>query len=92
MTFPNLYSADAYRDQFTSQDCEVLVAEDTGRFGPAFGLYAQMLQRQLTFDAFELLGFSTEIVDLVIEQLLGLARFGDEGKLGQLRFVARRTL
>jgi SAM-dependent methyltransferase len=90
MTFPSLYNVGAYREAFAREGCEVLVAEDTGRFGPAFTLYADMLQKQLTFDAFELLGFSTELVEVVVEQLLGLARLGHEGRLGQLRFVARR--
>lgn len=89
MSFPSLYSVDAYREAFASEGCEVLIAEDTGRLGRSFALYAQMLQQQLTFDAFELLAFSRELVEVVVEQLLGLARLGDEGRLGQLRFVAR---
>jgi SAM-dependent methyltransferase len=90
MTFPSLYSVDSYRAAFAAERCDVVVAEDTGRFGPFFGLYAQMLQKQLTFDALELLAFSKELLDVVLEQLLGLARLGERGKLGQLRFVARR--
>ncbi len=90
MSFPSVFSIDAYHEAFEREGCEVIVAEDTGRFGPAFGLYAEMIQKQLTFDAFEILAFSREIVDIVIEQLRGFARLGNEGKLGQLRFVARR--
>ena len=90
MTFPTLATIDAYRDLFVAEGCEVVVAEDTGQYGPAFDLYADLLRRQLSFDAFELFGFSKEFVDLVAEQLAGLARLGHERKLGQARFVARR--
>lgn len=91
MTFPTLATLETYRDLFATEGCDIVVAEDTGRFGPSFGLYAELLRRQLTFDAFELFGFSKEFVDIVAEQLSGLGRLGDEHKIGQLRFVARRN-
>lgn len=75
---------------FAAEGCDVVVAEDTGRFGPAFELYAELLRGQLMFDAFELFGFSKDFVDIVAEQLSGLARLGDEHKLAQVRFVAQR--
>ena len=90
MTFPTLSTIAAYRDMFLAEGCEILVAEDTGRFGPAFALYTELLRGQLLFDAYELFGFSKEFVDIVADQLSGLARLGDEQKLGQVRFVARR--
>src|SRR5581483_2921898 len=90
MTFPTLCTIEGYRELFGAQGCDVVVAEDTGGFGPAFELYAELLRRQLTFDAFELFGFSKEFVDIVADQLAGLARLGHERKLGQVRFVARR--
>lgn len=90
MTFPSLLDLDGYRDLFENEGCTVLVAEDTGRFGPAFGLFADIVRRQLAFDALELLAFSQELVEIVTEQLAGFARLGDERKLGQVRFIARR--
>jgi sarcosine/dimethylglycine N-methyltransferase len=90
MTFPNLLTVDGYRELFEAEGCGVIVAEDTGRFGPAFALYAEMVRKQLAFDAFEILGFDRDIVDIVIEQLSGLARLGAEHKLGQIRLVVRR--
>jgi hypothetical protein len=92
MTFPTLSTVGAYRDLFVANGCDVVVAEDTGQFGPAFDLYADLLRRQLTFDAFELFGFSKEFVDVVAEQLAGLARLGHEHKLAQVRVVARRAM
>ena len=90
MTFPTLATIDGYRELFGAAGCEVVVAEDTGRFGPAFELYVEVMRRQMRFDAFELFGFSEEFVDLVAEQLSGLARLGSEHKLAQVRLVARR--
>ena len=90
MTFPTLATIDAYRDLFAAAGCDVDVAEDTGRFGPAFELYVELMRRQMRFDAFELFGFSEEFVDLVAEQLSGLARLGVEHKLAQARIVAKR--
>ena len=37
--------------------CEVLVAEDTGRFAPHVDLYLNMLNMQLTYDALRIIGF-----------------------------------
>jgi SAM-dependent methyltransferase len=91
MTFPGLQTIDGYRDLFAGHGCDVVVAEDTGRFGPCFKLYADILSEQLSFDALELLGSSREILDMVIQQLEGFGRLGDEGKLVQARFVARRV-
>jgi ubiquinone/menaquinone biosynthesis C-methylase UbiE len=89
MTFPSLQTIAGYRASLEGLGCEVVVAEDTARFGPSFKLYADLLRAQLSFDALELLGSSTELLDVVIEQLEGLSRLGYEGKLVQARFVAR---
>jgi SAM-dependent methyltransferase len=90
MTFPSLATIDDYRDLCAAAGCDVVVAEDTGRFGPAFELYVEVLRRQLRFDALELLGSGEELVDLVTDQLAGLARLGAEQRLAQVRLVARR--
>ena len=90
MTFPSLQSIDGYRSALERLDFEVEVAEDTGRFGSAFAAYARTLREQLAFDALELFEFNRDVLDIVVEQLLGFARLGDAGKLIQGRFVARK--
>jgi ubiquinone/menaquinone biosynthesis C-methylase UbiE len=90
MTFPNLQTIDGYRSILEATGYDVLRAEDTGRFGPSFALYEEMLRSQLGFDALELLGFSQEILDVVLEQLSGLSRLGGSAKLIQARIVARK--
>jgi ubiquinone/menaquinone biosynthesis C-methylase UbiE len=90
MTFPSLQDVAWYRSQLEGHGCEILVAEDTGRFGPFFELYSELLRTQLSFDALELLGFSVDLLRVVTEQLAGFGQLGRDGKLGQARFVARR--
>jgi SAM-dependent methyltransferase len=89
MTFPGVQTIAGYRGLLESLGCEVLIGEDTGRFGPCFELYANVLRTQLSFDALEMLGSSEELLDIVIQQLEGLSRLGYDGKLGQARFVAK---
>lgn len=90
MTFPSLQDVAWYRTELEQQGCEVLIAEDTGRFGPFFELYSELLRTQLGFDALELLGFSVDLLGVVTEQLAGFGQLGRDGKLAQARFVARR--
>ena len=89
MTFPSLGSLEDYRSLLKSNGCDVHVAEDSGRFGPSFRLYADTLKTQLGFDALEMLDWSTDLLDVVITELEGLSRLGYEEKLIQARFVAR---
>lgn len=90
MTFPSLESIDGYRALLEDHGCDVLRADDTGRFGPSFALYASVVRDQLAFDVLEIFDFSRELLDLLVEQLIGLGRLGDEGKLVQGRFIARK--
>ncbi len=89
MTFPGLQTIGGYRELLEGRGCEVVVAEDTRRFGLYFKLYVDMLRMQLTFDALELLGFSMDLLEVVLGQLSGIGQLGDDGKLAQARFVAR---
>ena len=91
MTFPNLQSIDGYRDLLAGHGFDVECAEDTRRFGPSFGLYAEILSSQLAFDAYELFDFNRDVLPIVVEQLRGLSRLGNDGKLVQGRFIARKS-
>jgi ubiquinone/menaquinone biosynthesis C-methylase UbiE len=91
MTFPSLQTIDGYRSLLEGSGFEVFASEDTTRFGPSFALYAEMLRSQFGFDALELFEFDRGVLDVVVEQLLGLSALGNTGKLVQARFVARKT-
>jgi len=90
MTFPGLQSITGYTHALHDAGFDVERAEDTGRFGRSFAMYAELLRSQLMFDALELFGFDRDLLDIVIEQIRGLGRLGDDGKLVQGRFVARK--
>ena len=57
MKFPNTLDIDGYAALLAEQGCEVLVAEDTGRFARHVDLYLNMLNMQLTYDALRIIGF-----------------------------------
>ncbi len=90
MTFPNLQDVGGYRSLLEKQSCEVLQAEDTGRFGPSFDRYAEMLRTQLSYDALEILNFDRDLLCALEEQLAFLGELGRARKLMQARFVARK--
>ena len=89
MTFPNLQTIDGYRSLLAAHGCDVLGAEDTGRFGPSFRMCADVIRSQFAFDVLEKVDFDTAVLDLVIDELEGLSALGVAGKLVQGRFVAR---
>ena len=59
MKFPNTLTLDGYASLLAANGCEVLMAEDTGRFAPHVDLYLNMLNMQLTYDALRIIGFDT---------------------------------
>ena len=63
MKFPNILTIDGYCDLLTANGCEVLAAEDTGRFAPYVDLYLNMLNMQLTYDALRIIGFDPALME-----------------------------
>lgn len=91
MRFPNVLSLADYRRLLGENGLRVEVAEDTGRFAPAFELFLRMIDEQFEYDALRILGFSRERLDLVLQALRFLGDLGRAGRVGQGRFVARRV-
>ena len=90
MKFPSLQSIADYRALLAKNGCEVLEAEDTGRFAPYVDLYLQMVDMQLTYDALSILGFDTEAMGAVAGEFAFLQELAHAGKVAQGRFIARR--
>lgn len=90
MTFPGLETIDGYAALLTDHGYDVVMAEDTRRFGNSFAAYAETVRSQLSFDALELIGFDRDVLGLVVDQLAGLSRLGCDEKLVQGRFVAHK--
>ena len=90
MKFPSVASIEDYRGLLEANGCEVAVAEDTGRFAPYVDLYLQMIEMQLTYDVFRILGFDVEGMAAVTGAFAFLQELAHAGKFAQARFIARR--
>jgi len=90
MKFPNVEDIGGYRSLLEKSGCEVIEAEDTGRFAPHMDLYLQMMDMQLTYDALRLLGFDLEMAATLTADMEFMRDLAHAGKLVQGRFVARR--
>lgn len=90
MKFPNLQNLEGYGNLLTANDCEVVTAADTGRFGPYVDLYLNMLNMQLTYDALKIIGFNTELMQSMAAEMVFMQELAHAGKIAQGLFVARR--
>jgi SAM-dependent methyltransferase len=90
MKFPSVLDRGEYADLLSQHGCEVLVAEDTGRFAPHMDLYINMLTMQLTYDALRIIGFDTELMAAMGREMGFMRELARAGKIAQGRFVARR--
>ena len=91
MKFPNVQNLQGYCELLKANDCEVLVAEDTGRFAPYVDLYINMLDMQLSYDALRIIGFDTELMQALAGEMQFMQQLAHAGKIAQGLFVARKT-
>jgi hypothetical protein len=91
MKFPNVLDRDEYTGLLSAQGCEVLTAEDTGRFAPCIDLYLNMLSMQLTYDALRIIGFDTELMAALGGEMSFVRDLARAGKIAQGLFVARKN-
>jgi ubiquinone/menaquinone biosynthesis C-methylase UbiE len=90
MKFANLEDLVGYKDLLTAHGCDVLVAEDTHRFPEYIGLYLQMLNKQLTFDALQIIGFDLALMQTLAEEMAFIQQLAHAGKVVQGLFIARK--
>lgn len=90
MKFPNVLSLDEYAKLLTDEGCEVLAAEDTGRFAPYVDLYLNMLNMQLTYDALRIIGFDMSLMESLGGEMKFMQELAHAGKIAQGQFVARK--
>lgn len=88
MKFPNIEDLAGYRGLLSDHGCEVLVAEDTGRFAPCVDLYLKMLDLQLTSDALRIIGYDTAVMQSLAGEMQFTADLARAGKIVQGLFVA----
>ncbi len=90
MKFPNVQNLDGYSDLLKANGCEIVTAEDTGRFGPHVELYLNMLNMQLTYDALKIIGFNSELMQSMGAEITFMQELAHTGKIAQGLFVARK--
>ena len=90
MKFPNVQNIEGYRELLEDNDCEVISAEDTGRFGSYVDLYLNMLNMQLMYDALKIIGFDTALMQAMGAEMAFMQELAHAGKIAQGLFVARK--
>ncbi|MEN6448966.1 MAG: methyltransferase domain-containing protein [Thermoguttaceae bacterium] len=90
MKFANIQSLDGYKRLLAEAGCEVLVAEDTGRFAPYVDLYLSMLDQQLGYDALRILDFDAAMMEGLGGELQFTQQLAHAGKLAQGLIVAKK--
>jgi SAM-dependent methyltransferase len=90
MKFPNVQTLEGYSDLLTADGCEIIAAQDTGRFGPHVDLYLNMLNMQLTYDALKIIGFNMELMQSMGAEMAFMQELAHAGKIAQGLFVARK--
>ena len=91
MKFPNILDLAGYAALLKANGCEVLVAEDTGRFAPYVDLYLDMLNKQLTYDALKIIGFDAALMQTMAGEMVFMQELAHAGKIAQGLIVARKA-
>lgn len=91
MKFPNVLGMAEYCDLLTDQKCEMVAAEDTGRFARYADLYLNMLGMQLTYDALKIINFNQRQFEALAGEMKFLQELAHAGKIAQGLFVARKA-
>jgi SAM-dependent methyltransferase len=90
MKFPSVEDLAGYARLLEACGCEVILAEDTGRFAPYVDLYLNMLDMQLAYDALGIIGFDRELMQAMSAEMQFMRGLAHAGKIAQGRFVARK--
>ncbi len=91
MKFPSIQDVEGYCGLLSENGCQLIFAEDTGRFAPYVDLYLNMLNMQLTYDALRIMGFDTELMKTMADEMRFMQQLAHAGKIAQGLFVARKT-
>ncbi len=91
MKFPNIQNLNDYSELLEGNGCKVIKAEYTQRFAPYVDLYLNMLNMQLTYDALKIIGFDTELLQSMGEEMVFMQKLAHAGKITQGLFIARKN-
>jgi SAM-dependent methyltransferase len=90
MKFPNVQNLEGYSNLLEANGCKVILAKDTGRFGPYVDLYLNMLNMQLTYDALKIIAFDGKLLESMAAEMTFMQGLAHAGKIAQGLFVARK--
>jgi len=90
MKFANIESIEGYKSLLEKTGCKVELAEDTGRFGEYVDLYLEMVGKQLTYDVLKIIGFNTEMMQGIADEMSFMSGLAHSDKIAQGIFVARK--
>ena len=90
MKFPSFASIHDYAGLLDAAGCDVVEAQDTGRFAEYVDLYIAMVQKQLTYDALKRIGFDQALLQQIAGELAFVQQLAHDKRIAQGRFVARK--
>ncbi len=91
MKFPNVQDIAGYRGLLEGNGCDVVAAEDTGRFGPYVDLDLDMVGKQLTYDVLKVIGFDSDMLGAIAGEMMFMQGLAHAGKIAQGIFVAKKS-
>ncbi|MBN1362797.1 MAG: methyltransferase domain-containing protein [Sedimentisphaerales bacterium] len=91
MKFPNIQDIQGYRALLEANGCDVVMAQDTGRFAPYVDLYLNMLNMQLTYDALRIIGFDMDLLQAMGAEMKFMQGLAHAGKIAQGLFIAYKS-
>jgi len=89
MKFPNIQDLEGYQTLLKDNGCDVILAQDTGRFPEYVDLYLDMLNKQLTYDAPKIIGFDMPLMQAMEQEMAFMQKLAYAGKIAQGLFVAQ---
>lgn len=90
MKFPNIQDIPGYAELLRENGCDVLVAEDTGRFPAYVDLYLNMLGMQLSYDALRIVNFDMPLLESLGGEMKFMQELAHADIIAQGIFVARK--
>jgi SAM-dependent methyltransferase len=90
MSFANVEDIGGYTRLLSDSGCEVIVAEDTGRFPAHMDLSLNLIEMQLTYDVLATVAFRRDLLQTIVEGFRFLRDMSRAQKIVQARFIARR--
>ena len=90
MKFPNIQDLNGYQELLEANGCKIVAAQDTGRFASCVDLYLNMLQTQLTYDALRIIGFDTDLMQMMSNEMIFMQELAHAGKIIQGLFVGQK--